>query len=158
MTSNAGSEPAHRHGGHHRKPGAARGLGIVVAVVAVGGALGALARWGMWQWWATPTHAFPWTTLVINVLGCLVMGVFKVVLAEGRVRVDPLWDPFFGTGVLGGFTTFSTYCVDIQQLTHNDEVGRAIGYLVATPVAALAAVFVGTYATRRVLRTGSGER
>jgi len=158
MTSDAGSEPAHPRGGQHRKPGATRAGAIVVLVVAVGGALGALARWGMWQWWATPAHAFPWTTLVINVLGCLVMGAFKVFLAQGRVRVDPLWDPFFGTGVLGGFTTFSTYCVDIQQLTHHDEVGRAIGYLVATPVAALAAVFAGTYATRRILRTGSGER
>lgn len=55
-----------------------------VAVVAVGGVLGAEARYGLGLLWPTPRAAFPWTTLLINVVGCLVIGVFLVAITEGR--------------------------------------------------------------------------
>lgn len=59
--------------------------------------------------------------------------------------------PFFGTGVLGGFTTFSTYAVDIQKLVDEGHPGTGLGYLAATLFAALAAVWLAVAAARRAL-------
>ena len=59
--------------------------------------------------------SFPWTTLLVNGVGCAVIGVFMVVITDVWAA-HRLVRPFFGTGVLGGFTTFSTYAVDIQKL------------------------------------------
>ena len=87
----------------------------VLAVVAVGGAIGATARYLIGLAWPTPAGGFPWTTLAINIVGCAVIGVFMVLITDVWTPHRHL-RPFFGTGVLGGFTTFSTYAVDIQQL------------------------------------------
>ncbi|MCX5167160.1 fluoride efflux transporter CrcB [Streptomyces antibioticus] len=122
----------------------------VVAVVAVGGALGAVARYAASLWWPTETGGFPWTIFWVNVVGCAVIGVFLVVITE-ILEVHRLVRPFFGTGVLGGFTTFSTYAVDIERLFHAGRAGTALAYLAATLCAALAAVWLAAAATRRVL-------
>ncbi|GAB2728570.1 hypothetical protein GCM10027072_23380 [Streptomyces bullii] len=87
----------------------------------------------------------------MNVAGCAVIGVFMVVITEIRAA-HRLVRPFFGTGVLGGFTTFSTYAVDIQQLIDHGRAGPALAYLAATPLAALASVWLAATATRRVLK------
>jgi CrcB protein len=60
--------------------------------------------------------------------------------------------PFFGTGVLGGFTTFSTYAVDIQKLVDHGRPAMGLAYLAATLLAALTAVWLASTATRRVLK------
>lgn len=128
----------------------APGLWPVVLVVALGGALGASARYGASLIWPTAPGGFPWTTLAVNGAGCAVMGVFMVVITD-------LWTPhrlvrpFFGTGVLGGFTTFSTYAVDIRALADGGPVRTALAYLVLTLVVALAAVWTAATATRRVI-------
>ncbi|SMF45330.1 fluoride efflux transporter CrcB [Streptomyces sp. Amel2xC10] len=122
----------------------------VVAVVAVGGALGAVARYAASLWWPTATGGFPWTIFWVNVVGCAVIGVFLVVITE-FLQVHRLVRPFFGTGVLGGFTTFSTYAVDIERLFHAGRPGTALAYLAATLCAALAAVWLAATVTRRVL-------
>ena len=57
--------------------------------------------------------------------------------------------PFFGTGVLGGFTTFSTYAADVRRLLTEGQPGTALGYLAATLAAALAGVWLSATATRR---------
>ncbi|MEY9943736.1 CrcB family protein [Kitasatospora sp. GAS1066B] len=128
-----------------------------VAVVAVGGVLGAEARYEAGRLWPTAAGCFPWTTLLINVLGCLVIGAFLVAITEGR-PAHRLVRPFFGTGVLGGFTTFSTYCVDIQRLLARGEAGTAFGYLALTLVTAMVAVAGGAGATRRVLARAGRTR
>ncbi|WP_280716649.1 fluoride efflux transporter CrcB [Kitasatospora sp. MAP5-34] len=120
---------------------------LVLAAVAVGGAAGACARYGAALTWPTAPGTFPWTTLGINVLGCLVIGAFMTVITELR-SPHPLLRPFFGTGVLGGFTTFSTYAVDVQHLTDSHRAGLALLYLAGTLTAALCAVWVGATATR----------
>ena len=89
--------------------------GPVVAVVALGGAIGGCARYGASLMWTTVPGSFPWTTLLVNGVGCAVIGVFMVVITDVWAA-HRLVRPFFGTGVLGGFTTFSTYAVDIQKL------------------------------------------
>ncbi|MFD7065779.1 fluoride efflux transporter CrcB [Streptomyces sp. NPDC059913] len=124
--------------------------GPVVAVVALGGATGACARYGASLLWPTAATGFPWTTLVVNVIGCAVIGAFMVVISEAW-SAHRLVRPFFGTGVLGGFTTFSTYAVDIQRLVDGGRVRAALGYLGLTLLAALTAVSGAVWATRRVL-------
>ncbi|MFE0465181.1 fluoride efflux transporter FluC [Kitasatospora sp. NPDC058965] len=128
-----------------------------IAVVALGGVLGAEARYGLGLRWPTPVGVFPWTTLLINALGCLVIGVFLVAITEGR-PAHRLVRPFVGTGVLGGFTTFSTYCMDVHRLFDAHRPGVAVGYLGATLAAALGAVALGAAGTRRVLTALRGAR
>lgn len=127
---------------------APHGHAQVLTVIAVGGSIGACARYAAALLWPTGAAGFPWTTLGVNAVGCLVIGVFLVAITEGW-SAHPLLRPFFGTGVLGGFTTFSTYCADIERLVREDRVGLAMGYLVATVVLALVAVRVGAVAARR---------
>ncbi|MEU9319079.1 fluoride efflux transporter CrcB [Streptomyces sp. NPDC048295] len=130
--------------------GAPNPQGSVVAVVALGGAIGACARYGATLIWPTAPGGFPWTTLIVNAVGCAVIGVFMVVISEVW-SAHRLVRPFFGTGVLGGFTTFSTYAVDIQRLVDVGRVRAGLGYLGLTLFAALAAVWSAVWATRRVL-------
>ncbi|MEV0183257.1 fluoride efflux transporter CrcB [Streptomyces sp. NPDC050625] len=122
----------------------------VVAVVALGGALGATARYALTLWWPTQPGGFPWATFVTNVVGCAVIGVFMVIITDVWAA-HRLVRPFFGTGVLGGYTTFSTYTVDIQKLADSGHPATGLAYLAATPVAALAAVWLASVAARRVL-------
>lgn len=133
----------------------AAGLWPVVLVVALGGALGASARYGASLIWPTAPGGFPWTTLTVNAVGCALMGVFMVVITE-LWAAHRLVRPFFGTGVLGGFTTFSTYAVDIQGLVDGGLVRSALAYLVLTLVVALAAVWISATAIRRVVAWRQG--
>ncbi|MCX2924166.1 fluoride efflux transporter FluC [Streptomyces sp. NEAU-W12] len=123
----------------------------VVAVVAAGGGAGAAARHAASLRWPTPADGFPWTTLWVNITGCAVIGVFMAVITGTRAA-HPLVRPFFGTGVLGGFTTFSTYAVDGRNLFDGGAGGLALVHLAVTPLAALAAVWAAASAARRVLK------
>jgi CrcB protein len=124
--------------------------GVVVAAVAGGGMVGALARYQLGRSWPARPDGFPWGTLTINVVGCLLIGVLMVLVTE-RGQAHPLIRPFLGTGVLGGFTTFSTYTVDIHRLLTTGHLALAMGYLLATAVSAVAAAGVGIGLTRRLV-------
>ena len=126
------------------------GQGDVLAVIAVGGALGACARYGAGLLWPTAPGTFPLTTLAINVVGCGVIGVFMVLITDVW-SAHRLVRPFFGTGVLGGFTTFSTYAVDIKRLVDAHHAATGLAYLGSTLLAALAAVWTAAALTRRVI-------
>jgi CrcB protein len=119
----------------------------VIAAVAVGGAIGACGRYGAGLLWPTAAGSFPWTTLLVNAVGCAVIGVFMVLITD-VFTAHRLLRPFFGTGVLGGFTTFSTYANDIRALIDGGHPRTALAYLALTLVAALAAVWAGATATR----------
>ncbi|GAA3244513.1 hypothetical protein GCM10020256_70280 [Streptomyces thermocoprophilus] len=95
-------------------------------------------------------RGFPWQTFWTNVTGCAVIGVLMVVVTE-VVTAHRLVRPFLGTGVLGGFTTFSTYAVDVQRLVDTGHARTALACLAVTPPAALLAVWAAASATRRVL-------
>ena len=127
------------------------GQGAAVAAVAVGGALGALARWGIGLAWPAPHGGFPVATLLVNVVGCLLMGVLVVHVAEVR-EAHPLVRPFLGVGVLGGFTTFSTFAVDADQLLAEGRLGVALGYLAATVLGSVGAAALGLALARRTAR------
>ncbi|MGK5731449.1 fluoride efflux transporter FluC [Streptomyces sp. URMC 124] len=140
------------------RPPVARGQGAVVCAVSLGGGAGAAARYGAGLLWPTPAGAFPWTTFLINVVGCALIGVLLTVIGE-LAAPHRLLRPFLGTGVLGGFTTFSTYAVDIQRLSGQGHAATAVAYLAGTLFTALAAVWTGATATRAVLlgRSRSGR-
>ncbi|MEU9620925.1 MULTISPECIES: fluoride efflux transporter CrcB [unclassified Streptomyces] len=124
--------------------------GPVVASVALGGALGAAARYGASLLWPTAADAFPWTTLTVNAIGCAVIGVFMVVITDVWAA-HRLVRPFFGTGVLGGFTTFSTYATDVQRLVDGGEARIGLSYLALTLLAAMASVWIAVTVTRRII-------
>jgi CrcB protein len=126
-----------------------RGQGAITAAVAVGGAAGAVARWVLQAAIPTAPGGFPTATFGINVGGCLLMGVLVVLVTEAR-QAHPILRPFLGVGVLGGFTTFSTYAVEAHQLLIGHHLGVAALYLVATIIAAILAVLLGLAVTRRV--------
>ncbi|WP_329156790.1 CrcB family protein [Streptomyces anulatus] len=127
--------------------------GRVLAAVAAGGALGALARYGALVLWPGG-GGFPWTVFSVNVSGCALIGVLMVLTVErGRVT-HPLVRPFLGVGVLGGFTTFSTYAAGVSDLLVRQEALTALAYAAATMVAALGAVWAAAAGTRSWLDRG----
>jgi fluoride exporter len=119
----------------------------VVAVVAAGGVVGALARYGLGVAFPHPRGGFPWATFGVNVSGCLLIGALIVLVTEG-FAAHPLARPFLGTGILGGYTTFSTAMVDTQRLWSAGAAGTGLAYLFGTLAAALAAVYLGVLGTR----------
>ncbi|MFE6401067.1 FluC/FEX family fluoride channel [Streptomyces alboflavus] len=123
----------------------------VLAAVAAGGAAGASARYGAALLWPAGPGGFPWTTFAVNAVGCALIGVLMALIAAARKPVHRLVRPFLGTGVLGGFTTFSTYAVDTERLLDGGHLGTGLLHLALTPLTALAAVAAATVATRRVL-------
>ncbi|WP_438485885.1 fluoride efflux transporter FluC [Streptomyces sp. S186] len=133
-----------------RRPLPWQGEWPVIGAVAAGGALGATARYGAGLLWPAADAAFPWTTLVINAVGCALMGVLMVLISEVWTA-HRLLRPFLGTGILGGFTTFSTYAVDIERLVSAGRLPLALAYLAGTLLAALAAVALAGTATRALL-------
>lgn len=122
-----------------------------VVAVAAGGVLGALARWAVGLLLPTAAGGFPWATLGVNVLGSLLMGALVVVVTEVRAT-HPLVRPFLGTGVLGGFTTFSTFAVDAQTLLDAGHAATALAYIGATIAGAVGACALAVALTRRVAR------
>lgn len=139
----AGRHQAEQRRGRGRRR---RGPGVV-AVIAVGGASGAIARYGVGVALPHRPDGLPWATLLVNVSGCLLIGVLMVLIVEVWVA-HRLVRPFLGVGVLGGYTTFSTYTMEVQQLLHAGRPGLALAYLAITVVAALLAVQVGATLTR----------
>ncbi|MCO1579335.1 CrcB family protein [Crossiella sp. SN42] len=105
----------------------------VLLLISAGGVLGALARHAVGT-----AFPWPWPTVGVNVLGCLLIG-----LLISRTGPESALRPFLGTGVLGGFTTFSAYAVDVVRLTHEGRAAEAAAYLAVTLLGALAAVWAG---------------
>ncbi|MEU4400861.1 CrcB family protein [Micromonospora orduensis] len=123
----------------------------VLGAIAAGGVLGALARAGLQHLAPHAPTGFPWATFGVNLSGCLLIGALMATLTHVGGG-HPLARPFLGVGVLGGFTTFSTYAVDVQQALVAGAPGTAVAYLAATLLGALVAVGSGDAATAALLR------
>src|SRR5438876_4530745 len=126
----------------------------VLAAISLGGVCGALGRWGIEaaKPWNGPPD-FPWATFAINVSGCLLIGLLMWFVLEvwGPSRYAR---PFLGIGVLGGFTTFSTYSLELRDMLATDAVVLAALYAVGTVLAGLLAVRVGAAIGQLVTRLG----
>jgi CrcB protein len=129
----------------------ARSHGRVLLVVAIGGGIGALARYGIGVLLPTTPGHFPYGTAGINVLGCALIGVLMVLVSEVHTG-SRLIRPFVGTGILGGFTTFSTYTNEFRALLRPGTVPLALLYLAGTLICALLAVSLATWLTRKLVR------
>jgi CrcB protein len=129
---------------------------LTLGVISAGGVLGALARQGLWAVFRHGTGV-DWTTLCINIAGCALIGVLMTVLTEVR-HAHRLTGPFLGVGVLGGFTTFSTYIVGIQKLITSGRPQSGLAYLAVTLAGALLATYAGVGLARLVGRPHRGQR
>ena len=129
----------------------------VALVVSAGGAVGGAARWLVNQVWPASSGAFPWSTFVENVTGCLLLAALLVFLLD-------VWSPgrylrpFWGIGVLGGYTTFSTYTADTAGLLRAGHTPVALLYLFGTLAAGLAATWIGMAAVRGLVVRPRTER
>jgi CrcB protein len=123
----------------------------VLGVIAVGGSLGSLARWGLAEAFSHPTDHLAWGTVLANVSGAFLIGVLMVLITE-RWPDRRLVRPFLGVGVLGGFTTFSTYELDTRDLLAAGRPGLAAAYLFGTLALGLIAVVAGLWLTERAVR------
>jgi CrcB protein len=133
----------------------------VLAAVAAGGVAGAEARYGLSVAMPHSRAQFPWSTLVVNISGCLVVGMLMVILLE-LTSPHRLARPFLGVGVLGGYTTFSTFAVEADRLVQAHRAGVALWYVTATMIGCMLAVWVGTasaqLAGRAILLMRRGKR
>jgi CrcB protein len=126
-----------------------------MAAVAVGGALGAMARYGLTVAIPSAPGRFDLATFLANAVGGLLIGALMIVVTEVAPGLR-LVRPFLGVGVLGGFTTFSTYIIDIGQAVDAGATFLAVIYAFTTIAAALLAAAAGMYATRRLVRRRHG--
>ncbi|GAA5168053.1 MULTISPECIES: fluoride efflux transporter CrcB [Amycolatopsis] len=130
--------------------------GTVLGVIALGGASGALARYTVGALLPHQAGQWAWSTLLINVSGCLAIGVLMALIEHVWPR-QRLLRPFLGVGVLGGYTTFSTATLDVVQLVDAHRPAPALLYLGGTALAALAAVALGSLATTALLTRPAAE-
>ena len=108
----------------------------LLVAAAAGGVLGALLRWGLDEL-VPDGGGFPWTTFAINVSGSFLLAALPALAA---VRRHPVLPVFLGTGVLGGYTTLSTYAEQGRSLLADGRTGLAAAYLVGTLLACILAV------------------
>ena len=123
----------------------------MLGAVAAGGAVGALARYlvmsGVGHWFG---HGFPWGTLVVNIVGSFVLGALIEIMAV-------VWSPtesmrvFLVVGVLGAFTTFSTFSMDVMYLMERGQVIHAGLYVAASVFISILALWIGMTAFRHIL-------
>ncbi|MGZ4711762.1 MAG: fluoride efflux transporter CrcB [Acidimicrobiia bacterium] len=118
-----------------------------VAAVAIGGALGTSARYWLGRVAPVAPGTFPTTTLVINLGGSFLLGILLGSIARWR-RDDELLRPLLGIGVLGGFTTFSTFAVETVQLGRAHHPLLAAAYVVASIAGGLVAARLGATVLR----------
>ena len=124
---------------------------MTLLVVAVGGALGAVSRYLATGWvQGLSGDFFPWGTLVVNVLGSLALGFGLVWLQASVASAEAR--QFLAIGFLGSFTTFSTFSYETVAMLRDGEWWRAGGYVAASVVVGLMAVFLGMGAANALLR------
>jgi fluoride exporter len=119
-------------------------------LVMAGGAAGAVLRFQLSRWLSASANGWPWATFAANIAGGLAMGVLAGWLlrqgeAGGPVRL------LLGVGLLGGFTTFSSFSIEMAQMVQRGQAGLAAGYALASVLLALLAVFAGLALGKAVL-------
>ena len=123
----------------------------LVLAVAAGGALGSLARYLLsGQVGRLLGIGFPWGTLAVNILGSFVMGVLVELLAV-RWSVSPELRAFLTVGILGGFTTFSAFSLEVVLLLERGQTVAAAAYVVASVALSVGALFLGLQLLRELL-------
>ncbi len=120
-------------------------------IVAAGGAIGSMARYGLGvaagRW--APNAGWPVGTFACNVIGGLLMGLLAGWLSfRGGAQQDSV-RLFAAVGVVGGFTTFSSYSLEAAQMIERRQIGLAAAYVIGSVILAIGALFVGLMIARR---------
>jgi CrcB protein len=121
-------------------------------LVALGGAIGSVLRYQVGRWmthWLGPqaVTAFPWATLAVNVVGSLAMGLLAGFLARHGPGGEQ-YRLFVGVGLLGGFTTFSSFSLELMLLIERGQAGQAFVYGAVSVLAGLSALYIGLIVMR----------
>ncbi|HNW18942.1 MAG TPA: CrcB family protein [Sphingorhabdus lacus] len=118
-----------------------------ILLVMSGGAIGAGLRFGLSRALPYSGQGWPWSTFVANILGGLAMGILAAWVLRGDNSAEPL-RLFVGVGVLGGFTTFSAFSLEMARMIEQGQTGLAAGYALASVLLALGALFAGMTAAK----------
>lgn len=138
------------------RPGLFRGRGDVLAVIALGGAVGSTARYAVALLLPHAPDRIPWSTVTANLTGAFALALLMVF-------VNDVWPsnryvrPLLGVGVLGGYTTFSTYMLDAHALAAAGAFGALVAYVLVTLVGGLIAVRLGAAFGRLLTRPRGKE-
>ncbi len=120
-------------------------------IVFVGGGIGAALRHGVnIASLRLFGPGFPWGTLTVNVVGSLVMGLLAAWFAFRGDSTEP-WRLFLATGILGGFTTFSAFSLDVALLMERQQLALAGGYIAASVLGSVGALFLGLWLSRAAI-------
>lgn len=119
----------------------------VIAAVAAGGGLGSVARYFVAQLQGPAWTGFPYGIFLVNVSGGFIMGVIAELLAL-RFNVSPEMRAFLTTGIMGGYTTFSTFSLESALLIQRGAIGTAMSYVAGSAILSIAALFAGLWVVR----------
>ncbi len=121
-----------------------------VLAIAAGGALGSVLRFWMSGWVAGMLgRGFPYGTLLVNVSGSLLMGFLYVVLID-KFNASAEWRALLLIGLLGGFTTFSSFSMETFNLIEAGEILKALGNVILSVSVCLAATWLGVAVGRQI--------
>ncbi|MDE6321287.1 MAG: CrcB family protein [Muribaculaceae bacterium] len=119
------------------------------ALVGLGGAIGAMSRHGVTYLGVFDDNPY-YYTVAINLSGCLIIGIFTAFFLH--YDFSRLWSLFFSVGVLGGYTTYSSFTRDAIELVEKGDMGTALLYIAITMVGGLGACFLGLVGTQHLLK------
>ena len=117
-------------------------------VIGLGGALGSMLRFGLGSFIDTSVqktgHIFPWGTIIVNITGCFVIGfIFTISASEGRIILGSLTRNFIMIGILGGYTTFSSFSLQTLTLAQDGQWWGAAANILLSVVLCLVGVWLG---------------
>jgi len=113
-----------------------------ILAVALGGAIGSVLRYGASRAFARSAGSFPWETLLVNVVGCVLLGLF-LGLTQSRLQVSSQVHALLSVGLLGGFTTFSTFSHQTVALWQAERFALAGGNILLNVAVGLIAAWLG---------------
>jgi fluoride exporter len=121
----------------------------VIAAVALGGAIGSVARYFVAQVQSPTWTGFPYGIFLVNVSGGFIMGVLTELMAL-KFSVSPEVRAFLTTGIMGGYTTFSTFSLESALLIQRGQMVNASAYVIGSAILSIAALFCGLWLVRMI--------
>ncbi|MEZ5757299.1 MAG: fluoride efflux transporter CrcB [Emcibacteraceae bacterium] len=123
----------------------------MILAVAAGGAIGATGRFLVGRlMFNIMGPGFPWGTFTVNIVGSFLIGLLVELMAL-RMNLAHEWQGFIVVGILGGFTTFSSFSMEVGLMLERDQFYTAAIYIFGTMFAGIVALFAGIFAGRTVL-------
>ena len=118
-----------------------------ILLIALGGALGSVSRYLTLHLTihSLRGYNFPWSTILVNVLGSLFAGILYYFVIKNFDNFDPKLKNFLMVGFLGGYTTFSAFCLDFFRLTQAGQIAMACVYAITSVIISILALFFGFY-------------